>query len=523
MSLTPSNSPEALERLIRQRVEALSYLPTTAAVAMKFVELGKDPEADPAEYGKVISSDSSLSTKLLALANSSWFGVRNKVTRPNVAVNLLGLGTVRTLAISYCLTGLHNDLKLDAQESLKFWSASLCKAVAAKQFAAHFDSKAGEEAFAAGLFQDFAIPIMYAVEKECFNAMLSDVTISTHAQLERERAMFRLDHAEIGRLVAQKLELPDLFVDGVAFHHNHAQLGEFVEKPALANAMYVGSLFPHVLDKWNRDDAAELRTFVTAQTAGKPLEVDAFMAEVQKEFNQLYAYFEGGKTPDLKLAELLEMATKEVADNTTRLMGTVHEMMKEVASAGKEVHQVLARSSELEEAALRDPLTGAFNREGLAKKAGELLSQAGRYSSPFAVAYMDLDHFKPLNDSLGHKAGDNALKKLAEVVKEAARPTDVFARLGGDEFALIMGDCSDSTAGDIVQKVIERFAATAAPPVDGKPSATVSVGLLCVTGRGQVMPLDPLLTAADKLMYRAKGAGGNQLYKRTLESTSKAA
>lgn len=523
MSQTPTNSPEALERIVRQRVEALSYLPTTAAVAMKFVELGKDPDADPGEYGKVISSDSSLSTKLLALANSSWFGVRNKVTRPNVAVNLLGLGTVRTLAISYCLTGLHNDLKLTAEESLKFWSASLCKAVAAKQFAAHFDTKSGEEAFAAGLFQDFAIPIMYAVEKECFSAMLADATISTHAQLEKERSMFRLDHAEIGRLVAQKLELPDLFVDGVAFHHNHAQLCEFVEKPALANAMYVGSLFPHLLDKWNRDDAAELRTFIAAQTAQKPLEVDKFMAEVQKEYEQLYAYFEGGKTPDLKIADLLEMASKEVADNTTRLMGTVHEMMKEVASAGKEVHQVLARSSELEEAALHDPLTGAFNREGLAKKGGELLSGAARYSSPFALSYMDLDNFKPLNDTLGHQAGDNALKKLAEVVKAAARPTDIFARLGGDEFALIMGDCPEATAVEIVQKVIEQFAKTGAPQVDGKPATTISAGLLCVTGRPQAMPLDPLLTAADKLMYRAKGGGGNQMYKRTLETTSKAA
>ena len=88
----PAHTPEALERAIRQRVESLSYLPTTAAVAMNVVDLGKDPDADPAEYSKVISSDSSLSTKLLALANSSWFGVRNKVTRPNVAVNLLGLG-----------------------------------------------------------------------------------------------------------------------------------------------------------------------------------------------------------------------------------------------------------------------------------------------------------------------------------------------------------------------------------------------------------------------------------------------
>jgi diguanylate cyclase (GGDEF)-like protein len=339
--------------------------------------------------------------------------------------------------------------------------------------------------------------------------------------------MFRLDHAEVGRLVAKKLELPDLFVDGVAFHHNHAGLGQFIPRAVLADAMYVASLFPHVLDRWGSDDAAELRQFVERRTAAanKPLAVDAFLADVQQEFNTLYAYFENGKAPDLKLAELLQLATREVADNATRLMGTVQEMMREVATAGKEVHQVLARSSELEKAALREPMTGAFNRDGLAKQGGELLAAAGRYSSPFAVAYMDLDHFKELNDSLGHDAGDAALRAFAAVVRGAARPTDVFARVGGDEFVLVMGDCPEATAVEIVRKIIETFAATGAPRAaeGGGPATTASVGLLCVTGRAQAMPFEPLLAAADKLMYRAKGAGGNQLYQRTLDAAAKAA
>jgi diguanylate cyclase (GGDEF)-like protein len=374
------------------------------------------------------------------------------------------------------------------------------------------EPKAGEEAFAAALFQDFAIPIMYAVAKEAYSAVLADVSISARAQLERERAMFRLDHAEVGRLVAQRLELPALFVDGVAFHHNHASLGGFVQHAALTDAMYVASLFPHVLDKWNPDDAAELRQFVAAhQRPGKPLDVDAYLAEVQREYAQLYAYFEGGKTPELNLSELLSVATREVADNTAR-------------SAGKEIHQVLARSSELEEAAIRDPLTGALNRDGLAKQGGELLASAGRYGSPFAIAYCDVDHFKELNDSLGHDAGDAALRKLAEIARGSARPTDVFARLGGDEFVLLIGDCPELAAGEVVQRIIDEFAATGAPPAsDGRPATTISVGLLCVSGRTQAMPLEPLLTAADKLMYRAKGAGGNQAYRRALDAATKAA
>ena len=177
--------------------------------------------------------------------------MRNKVTRPQTAVNLLGLGTVRTLAISYCLTGLHNDLRLAPEESRMLWSASLCKAVAAKQYALQFDKKLGEEAFTAALFQDFAMPILYAVAREPMGACCRTRRSDWQARLQKERDLFRLDHAEMGRVVAQKLELPDLFVDAVAFHHNHEHLQEMVTRNVVAEAVHVASLFPHCLNAWN--------------------------------------------------------------------------------------------------------------------------------------------------------------------------------------------------------------------------------------------------------------------------------
>src|SRR5687767_10214566 len=262
-----SKAPAAtdFESQVRARIETLAYLPTTSAVAMKFIELGKDPEASPNEYVKVISSDVSLSTKLLALANSSWFGVRNRVTKIQVAVNLLGLSTVRTLAISYCLTGLHNELKLKPEESRIFWSAALCKAVAAKQLARRIDPKCAEEAFAAGLFQDFALPIMYSVAREKFLSLIQDPAIDWQTRLQKERELFKLDHAELARSVALKLELPEVFVDAVAFHHNAAGLKEFCATPALAQAAYGASLFPHVLEVWNSNDARELKEHLASQ------------------------------------------------------------------------------------------------------------------------------------------------------------------------------------------------------------------------------------------------------------------
>jgi diguanylate cyclase (GGDEF)-like protein len=521
-SLPTAASSIHLEQQLRAKVEALNYLPTTAAVALKFVEMGKDAEADPAEYTKVISSDSSLSSKLLSLSNSSWFGVRNKVTKIQVAVNLLGLGTVRTLAISYCVTGLHHQLRLSAQESRLFWAASLCKAVAAKQFAAYRDPRLAEEAFAAGLFQDFALPVMFSAGKDQVLAILQDATLDTKARLQKERAAFHLDHAEVGRSIAQKLELPDLFVDAIAFHHNAASLGELLGKPIIADATYAASLFPHLPDIWNRQDALELQALLGSQKA--PIDANQFLDSVQQEFNQLYAYFEQGDPPEGKLADLLIRATAEAADTTTRLVNTVQTLMQQAASAGSQVHQLLKQHNQLEEAASRDALTNALNRQGFSQHANDLLAQATRYGMNFAVAYLDVDQFKKLNDSFGHATGDVALQAVVASAKHTMRQTDVIGRLGGDEFALLLSDCSEHDAVSIVQRLLDHVASQQVTQEEGQSAkVTLSAGLVWVKPSKQPLALDKLLSAADLLMYQAKRAGGNRVQLKSLQPTEKAA
>lgn len=512
--LTKNNPNGPLEQQVRARIESMSYLPTTVAVAMKFMELGKDPETDPSDYAKVISSDGSLSSKLLSLANSSWFGVRNRVTKVPVAVNLLGLGTVRTLAISYCMTGLHNELRLTPQESRMFWMASLCKAVAAKQFAALFDPKLGEEAFAAALFEDFAIPIMFATAREPVLALLQDASLDIKARLQSERALFRLDHAELGRCIAQKLALPELFVDAVAFHHSLPSLSEFVEKRAMADACYVAALFPHQLEAWNRQDAEELRAFIASHAEGR-ITADAFLAAVQKEFNQLFRYFEQSDPPANVLAELMEQtlcqAAREAADNTTALVGTMTELMQQSASAGLQVHNLLKQQDELEQAVTRDKHTGALNREGFQKQATEAITKACRYGTAFAIAYLDLDTFKSINDLAGHDVGDQALLKAATAMIEGVRQDDRVGRLGGDEFAILFSDCAAADAVQAVERILAQIASKPIAKGDKPIRVTASAGLVWIQTRATDLSLEKLLKAADQLMYEAKAGGGNRV------------
>lgn len=500
-----------LEKQVRNRIETLSYLPTTAAVAMKFVELGKDPETDPADYVMVISSDSSLSTKLLALANSSWFGVRNRVTRVQVAVNLLGLGTVRTMAISYCLTGLHSELRLSTEESRTFWIASLCKGVAARQFARRTNPKGAEEAFAAGLFQDFALPIMFSAARDAMLPLLNNPALSAEGRLLKEREMFRLDHSELGRMVAQKLELPELFVDAIAFHHDRGNLDAFVEDKTLATAVQVASLFPHHLDCWNSADAQALNELLAAQEPA--IDPRQFLDEVQKEFNTLYAYFESGSPPQARLAEMLETATREAADSTARLVGSVQELMQQAASAGKEVHSLLMQQDQLERVASHDPLTGALTRQAFAKKAAQQLCNAARYGSPYTIAFFDVDRFKHVNDTHGHDAGDKRLTNIAQAVQAQLKDQDLVARYGGDEFIALFFDRSADDASNAIEALMSELSAK---------QATLSAGVVHIPPKSAPQQLESLIATADGLMYQAKRAGGNQVMYQSL-ATAQAA
>jgi diguanylate cyclase (GGDEF)-like protein len=499
-----------LEQQVRAKVDSLSYLPTTAAVAIKFVELGKDPTAEPADYAKVIGGDSSLSSKLLALSNSSWFGVRNKVTNVRMAVNLLGLGTVRKLAISYCMAGLHNELRLSQVESRMFWQTSLCKAVAAQQYAKIMDEKLADDGFAAGLFQDFAIPVMYATAKEKLMTILENAGIDWRAKLDHERSLFHLDHSEIGRILGQKLELPDLFVDIVAFHHSRERLEEFVENEIVAEAAYVAALFPHVYNTWNQSDAQELRSFLQGRLQDKSVSVEQYLEAIQKEYNNLYKFFEDGEPPQMKLQETIEAACKESADNTTQMVGTMNEMMQEAATMGVEVQNVLRQHEELVEKSSRDSLTGALNRETFVQNAQDQLRKAYRYRVPYAVIFMDLDKFKYINDTFGHRMGDRALKRVVEHIQSATREHDLLGRFGGDEFVLLLYECKAEDVEQIMKRVIGNIAADPLGSSKKPIPLTISAGVLTVRPSERQHNLEMLLSIADKKMYEAKKAGGNQ-------------
>ena len=151
-----------------------------------------------------------------------------------------------------------------------------------------------------------------------------------------------------------------------------------------------------------------------------------------------------------------------------------------------------------------DPLTGVFNRRGIELKLDIELKRLERGSQPLSIALIDIDHFKTINDTAGHAAGDTAIRNVVSAVAAKLRAYDLLGRFGGDEFLLILPQTSHFGAqvvADRIGEAVRKFSATpSAPPL------TVSIGLT------EAIPGDyctSLLARADKALYQAKHAGRN--------------
>ncbi|MDF9393068.1 MULTISPECIES: diguanylate cyclase domain-containing protein [Methylococcus] len=172
-----------------------------------------------------------------------------------------------------------------------------------------------------------------------------------------------------------------------------------------------------------------------------------------------------------------------------------------------DIRFLLDQSRQLERLAYHDALTGLPNRRLLMDRLQQAIAQSLRHRTLLAVAVLDLDGFKPVNDRLGHHAGDAVLVRLAERLSGVLRMSDTVGRLGGDEFVLILPDMEAATD---IETVFTRILEAIAEPVSlfqDNITVTASIGVAFCPADGSEPEL--LLRRADRAMYRAKASGSH--------------
>lgn len=175
----------------------------------------------------------------------------------------------------------------------------------------------------------------------------------------------------------------------------------------------------------------------------------------------------------------------------------------------------LAEINQLQSEARTDAKTGVFNVRGWSESAERALARAAKSEANLAVLMIDLDHFKWINDTYGHPAGDDVLRNVAQTLGEVTRPSDVVGRFGGEEFLVLLPDIAEEAAKAAADRVLTAIAGLRVVTTDnhgGKATITgrtTSIGVALFPKDGST--LDELLHSADGAVYRAKEGGRNRV------------
>jgi diguanylate cyclase (GGDEF)-like protein len=169
------------------------------------------------------------------------------------------------------------------------------------------------------------------------------------------------------------------------------------------------------------------------------------------------------------------------------------------------------RNQELKESADRDGLTGLFNRRYFLHALEVETARSSRHGHPFALILLDVDHFKQFNDTHGHPAGDELLRRLSAVLQSAQREETVCARYGGEEFVLLLPETGREGVRAHAERLRRAVEALPLPGSETQPLGriTISLGVACFPEDGR--DAATLVRIADEALYRAKGAGRNRV------------
>jgi len=178
---------------------------------------------------------------------------------------------------------------------------------------------------------------------------------------------------------------------------------------------------------------------------------------------------------------------------------------------GRAIDGIAAALTETTNAATFDRLTGVSNRQALLGALFSEVERANRYGRPLSVAFVDIDHFKSVNDSYGHATGDLVLRGVAQTIKANLRASDEVGRYGGEEFMLLLTE-TDVEEGAVLTEKLRNLVAKQRFQIEGGQPISVTISIGIAGGGGGLLRTDSLVRDADAAMYSAKSLGRNQTY-----------
>ncbi len=467
----------SLSRILNQE-----SIPSPPTVAAQILDLVSQSESTMDDLARIIRTDPKLAGKIIAYCNSPIVGSRREIGDLSQAVVILGMRTVRLISLSFSLLETQNDLGFDYQS---FWRSSLATAIAS-QLVAECSNNNPSEAFLQGLLLNIgAIGLANTYPDEYAQLMSQSGTID----LERENEIFRVHRYTVGAKLLEKWCFPQGMID---------QLDQFdpTELTETTRPFRLAQLLAELIIN---EDVLPMQIDVARGLANEWFKIDsAGFAELYEKmlshWKSYEALFKFESAPYESIDDLENRAKQYLVETAIGI-----EVDRQKATAEVE---------ELEKDITKDSLTQLKNRRAYDSEINRAFDLHRRQELSFGLLVIDIDHFKSMNDTDGHAAGDQVLRQVGLILKEKCRIYDTVYRYGGEEFVAVIADCCPATLEMIAQRFRIAVEGLRIPFEEKTLKVTVSIGV-CLAESGEIESTDQLFKFADACLYQAKKSGRN--------------
>jgi diguanylate cyclase (GGDEF)-like protein len=498
-------------------ISQYSRLPSLPTTALEVVRLFNNPECPVEQLLAVIRSDPAIVGKLLKAANSAEYGVRGQVTDLKRAVVLLGRNTVTPLVLSFSLAQQSMGVATQTRWFEAFWERSFFRATAAEILCGQMGSDdLRGESYTTCLLAGIGRLALLKAEPALSVALLQR---AEHEQLtieDLETETFGFNHRQLSAALLQTMGLPERVVVAVQQLCEDTSNGNDSSTDAtdlkLSLIVRTSDTIARFLCDGDRGAAiVTLEETLELLELQSPLTGSGVIALVRDRVDVTASLFEIKSDRLPPAGDLLQIALDQLSSFAVQA-ATQHAPQTVPRELVAENGRLKRRVADLLRVSQIDSLTGVNNREFLRGQLAERVAVSAMRKESIALAVIDIDHFKRVNDQFGHLAGDKVLKAVASALTDSAREGDLVARFGGEEFVVVI-EHVDAAALLAIGERFRTAIAAASIDIDSRPlSVTASVGLCSaqVSADHTKFALD-LFASADEAMYTAKRSGRDRV------------
>jgi diguanylate cyclase (GGDEF)-like protein len=501
-----------------------SRLPSLPTVAIEAVKLFHDPNSSNEALIAVVRKDPAMVVRLLKVANSSRYGSRSEVTNLMRAVNMLGRATTASLVLSFSLARQSMESSNYLVYFQRFWLRSFVQATAAEILACKIGSSSFQgECYTTNLLSGLGKLALLRTEPEKYLQIL-ETAAAKNAPLARvELEVLGFTHCTLSSVLLKQMGLPERCHNAILAISDPALTDSErdTEKSPLIRVTRIADAVANLIC----DDAAAVAVFALREAMQEIEFPEGFGAEqlidaVKDRVETSTEMFEIDPPKMPAASDVLQDALDQLSNYA--MMATDDSQNCAVPSELLEENgRLKLRVADLLQVSRMDTLTGVCNRGFLIQRLHEQIALHRVRNQAIGIAFVDIDHFKKVNDTYGHPAGDAALKALAETLKNTMRETDVVGRYGGEEFVVLLEDANSEGLAIIGERIRSRIEETVVSFEGQRIPVTASVGLAEGLVKGTEEEFGRhLLALADGAMYRAKSSGRNCFVVETMSYSS---